>query len=421
MTVNLPRWTLIVLCLGCVPARGDSPAVIERVAILIDNNYVDAGKAHEIAAALRNDARSGRFAKAVEPRDLAAALTVQLKSFDHHFNVTWSQAALPGAPPIPQEAAERRSNYGFRSVAMLPGAIGYIDMRTFVYLNFGKPEAPARKAVDAALTMVTDADAIILDLRSNGGGLPAMVGYLVSAFTPAVPDIYNVIHRRDGIESERPKDRYPAPRLDVPLYVLISGRTASAAESTAYTLQAAKRAIIVGETSGGAANPGGEFPAGDGFDVFISTGTPVNPITQSNWERVGVKPDVAVPAGQALERAEILALEAVLAKDPDGKEATDSRWVLEALQAKQKPPPGPALTGYVGVYGDAEVAIVDGRLSLRRGPHPALTMIRVRGDVFASDDEPFRRAIFERNATGKVIGFQWTRSSGQTSWYRRTG
>jgi hypothetical protein len=408
-----------VMWAQAVPALADTSAVVEQIATLIDNNYFDAAKASEIAAKLRDDVHRGRFATLDQSRDLAAALTTRLKPFDRHFNVTWAGAVASAESPISTEAALRRGNYGFRSVAMLPGAIGYIDLRTFVDFEFGKPNEPARRAADAALAMVTEADAVIIDLRSNGGGLPAMVGYLVSAFTPPEPDIYNVIHRRDALESERPRDRYPAPRLDVPLYVLISGRAASAAESTAYTLQAARRAIVVGETSGGAANPGGEFPAGEGFNVFISTGTPVNPLTHANWERVGVKPDVPVPADQALDRAEILALETVLARNPQSAEATDTRWVLEALQAKRKSIPGPPLQTYAGTYAEARVAIVDGRLSLRRGQHPALTMIRVHDDVFASEDEPFRRALFERNAAGQVTGFQWTRSSGPTSWYRR--
>jgi C-terminal processing protease CtpA/Prc len=141
---------------------------------------------------------------------------------------------------------------------MLPGSIGYIDMRTFADFSFGKPDEPARKAMEAALTLVSTADAVIIDLRNNGGGSPAMVGYVVSAFTPPGANIYSEFHHRDHTDSERPKESDPKPRLDVPLYILISGRTASAAESTAYTLQAAKRATVVGAVSGGAAHPGGE-------------------------------------------------------------------------------------------------------------------------------------------------------------------
>ena len=191
----------------------------------------------------------------------------------------------------------------------------------------------------------------------------------------------------DTVDSERPKESYPNPRLDVPLYILIDGRTASAAESTAYTLQAAKRAIVVGEPSAGAANPGGEFPAGDGFFVFISTSTTVNPITGTNWEDSGVKPDVlTAPGGNALERAEILALENVLRVNPT---ATETRWVLEALRAHGSPVAGPALKEYVGPYGtDNQIAVEHAHLVLRRGKRPPWPLVRIRVDVFAVVDEP---------------------------------
>ena len=71
----------------------------------------------------------------------------------------------------------------------------------------------------AALQLLSDSDAVIIDLRGNGGGSPAMVGYLTSAFTPKGADIYNTFHSRDGTFSEAPRDWYPSPRLDVKLRV----------------------------------------------------------------------------------------------------------------------------------------------------------------------------------------------------------
>src|SRR5690606_35764709 len=106
-------------------------------------------------------------------------------------------------------------------------------------------------------------------------------------------------------------------RLDQPVYVLVSGRTASAAESFGYTLQAAQRAIVVGEASAGGANPGEMASVGDGFSVFVSDGSPVNPITQTNWEGTGVIPDVTVPAGDALLKAEQMALTRILGEPGD--------------------------------------------------------------------------------------------------------
>ena len=399
---------------------------VDSVASLIDNNFYDAQKAHSIAGELRQQAQAGAFDRVADPRDLASLLTRKLKPFDRHFNVTWTgkpaQRQGPGdsaeSPVLTSELQDLRTNYGFRSVEMLPGAIGYIDMRFFA--DFARPNDPARAAADAALQLVAGADAIVIDLRFNGGGSPAMVGYLVSAFVPADAEVYNTIHRREGTETERPTQPYPQPRLDVPLYVLISGRTASAAESTAYTLQAAHRATIVGEPSAGAANPGGELPVGEGFNVFVPTGTPVNPVTRKNWEGAGVQPDVRTSSEHALTRAEILALEAVLAKGPSGPQVLDTRWTLEALRAEQTPPTGPPLSEYKGTYADAAVSIADGRLTLKRGRQPPLTLMRLGADAFFVRSEPFRRVLFERDGGGKVKGFAYVRSSGQSFWYPRS-
>jgi Peptidase family S41/N-terminal domain of Peptidase_S41 in eukaryotic IRBP len=428
-----PIGLLLAICFAILvqPALGAPRAVVDQIATIIENNYFDADKAREIATSLRADAQAGRFDALTDPRDLAARLTGRLQPLDHHFLVTCSQeqdraastrpASDGGAGPVmSQETFERRNAYGFRRVEMLPGAIGYIDMRGFADFSFAKPNEPARTAADAALALVSSADAIIIDVRNNAGGSPTMVGYLVSAFTAPEADIYNVFRRRDGNDSERPKASYPNPRLDVPLYVLISGRTASAAESAAYTLQAAKRAVIVGEVSGGASNPGGEFPIDAGFHIFVSTATTINPLTGTNWEDVGVKPDVAVAPEYALERAEILALEAVLAKNTHGTENVETRWTLEALRAERSPPSGPSLSDYVGAYAGATISAENGHLALRRGRRPPWPLIRYRDDVFFVKHEPYRRVLFERDASRHVSRFQLVRAGGPSTWFPRT-
>ena len=433
---------LLTLLFTALPVSASAAPrdVAQQVATLIENNYFDSAKGQSIAKDLREAAQSGRFDALTDPRDLAAKLTAQLQPLDHHFRVGWAppetpssnpgsaQAAGPG-PELSSETLDRRSAYGFRRVEMLPGALGYIDMREFADFSFGKPDEPARKAVESALTLVSNADAVIIDLRNNGGGSPSMVGYLVSAFTPPDANIYNEFHQREGSESERPKESYSKPRLDVPLYVLISGRTASAAESTAYTLQAAKRAVIVGEVSAGAANPGGEIPAGDGYSVFISTSRTVNVVTGTNWEGVGIQPDVIVrnPEG-ALERAEILALGAILKSNRP--ESLETRWTLEALEAEVSPVEGPPLTDYIGTYAGAEIATEKGHLTLHRGRRPPWMLVRIRGDVFCVKDEPFRRVLFERGTsddpsegakghshTRAVTRLQLVRAGGVSTWF----
>jgi hypothetical protein len=408
-------------CLLAAGAHGATRDVVDNLATLIENNYFDAAKARATAGALRAAERAGAFASVSEPRDLAVALNARLKRVDQHFNVTWVRAAPEPAPAAPQvdpswQPFGSRNAFGFRAVEMLPGGIGYIDLRIFSSIDFKDPDDPARLAADAALRITSGAAAVILDLRNNGGGWPEMVGYLVSAFVSPDARIYNVIHSRNGTESELPARAHAAPRPDVPLYVLISGNTASAAESAAYTLQAAKRAVIVGQQSLGAANPGGEFPVGEGFNIFISTGTPFNPITGANWEGVGVKPDIPVDAEQALVRAQILALQDLLARRPG---AVDMQWTLEALRAESAPQSVASISSYAGTYSGATVSASGNKLQLRRERRPAMTLSRLRGDSFFVSGEPLRRVVFERDAAGKVSGFQLLRSSGQSVWHPR--
>jgi len=418
---SLPTLCMVLLCVSA-PAFGDSREVVRDIATLIENNYFDAVKARQIAGTLRTAARSGAFDESLPPRDLAVALTARLKAHDQHFSVVWLQAprAQPGRSAATSESRAPSfggQSYGFRSVEMLPGGIGYIDMRSFSYFSFAKPDDRARLAADAALQLISESSAVILDLRNNIGGYPEMVGYLISAFTPPDANIFNVVHRRDSIESERPKQHYRHPRTAVPLYVLVSGSTASAAESAAYTLQAAKRAVIVGERTSGAANPGGMFPVRDGFNVFISIGTPINPITGTNWEGRGVEPDVRVSSEQALQRAQQLALELLQAGGTRAA-ALEFRWASEALLAEITPVSMP-LTEYKGTYGEAVIALSSDKLQLRRGRRPVQVLTPLRPDHFFVAGEPSQRVIFDRNAAGKIIGFQLLRASGYSIWFPR--
>ncbi len=413
--------------------------VVDGVAKAIADNYYDAAKGAAVAQQLRAEAEKGAYDRLTDPRDLATTLTERLRPLDHHFSVSWSPPSADGPPPQdagpsagvgpaprlapagPANAQRdpfRRANYGVRRVEILGGNLGYIDLRMFADFEFGQPDAPARKTIEAALQTVANADAVIIDLRDNGGGSPAMVGYLSSAFTPKGADIYNTFKYREGTASEAPTDWYAAPRLDVPLYLLVSPRTGSAAEAFAYTLKNAKRAVIVGEASAGAANPGGPVPVAGGFAVFVSNGSPISPITKTNWEGDGVQPDVAVVPAKALETARALALEAVL-KTAAGPDAQDARWALEAIRAEASPPVAKPLADYVGGYGGIDIVQLDGRIGMKRGKRPVTVLLPLGGESFTVLDEPSRRVVFERDAKGAVTAFEAITSGGASARYRR--
>ena len=417
----------LVAALGSVSVQSGAAdtvaprGTVEAVAKRIEETYFDPARAARIAAELRKEAGSGRYDRLTEPHDLANALSERLKDEDRHFSVSWVGLAPPGAAEPQQrgpdpEIAARRSGYGFRRIEILPGNVGYIELKGFAPINFDDKEWPVWKAADAALAMMANADAVIVDLRDNGGGAPSMVGYLASAFVKADADVYNVFHSREGTQSEAPGVKYAKPMLDKPVYVLVSGRTGSAAEAFAYTLQAAKRATIVGEASAGAANPGGPVPTGTGFTVFISGASPKNPLTGGNWETQGVVPEVKVAAGEALAAAHKLALQTALPKLPEA-ERLDAQWALDALGAVEARGDYAALTGK---YGSLEVLVAAGRLEVRQGRRPPLRLRTLGPDLFYTEGDPARRYAFVRDAQGKTVAVEVRFADGTSNRYSRS-
>ena len=434
----------VIAGLASTVAMGGPRDNVDDIAVLISDYYYDAQRAATIAGDLKRDAAAGTFDRFVDPDDLAVELTRRLKPVDAHFNVVWEAtvsgvSAVGSAPagarsapraasaplrdmqPVPPqdfETVDRRANFGFRRVERLPGNIGYIELVSVANIDFARADSPARRAADAALGLVRGADAVILDLRANGGGSPSMVGYLVSAFVAPGKDVFNVFHSRDRSESERPSVPYAEPMLDVPLYVLTSARTASAAESIAYTLQTCGRAQVIGERSAGAANPGMMFRTPHGFAIFVSTGAPRNPINGRNWEGEGVQPDTETSDARALERARVLALEGVLAGPIAGLERVDAQWALDALRASARPFAATHLASYAGTYGPYAIAVAGGALESKRGRQPAIVLVPLQKDVFYTEGDPSRHFSFVRTKD-RIVALEVRRSRGDGQRFNR--
>lgn len=142
-----------------------------------------------------------------------------------------------------------------------------------------------------------------------------MVSFLASYFFGPDSVHLNDLYWREGNRTQQfwtvahlPGRRY----TDRPVYLLTGGHTFSAGEEFAYDLQSLKRAVVIGEATGGGANPGGPVRIGEHFTAFIPTGRAINPVTKTNWEGAGVKPDVAAPEAQALRVAHLAALNKLL-------------------------------------------------------------------------------------------------------------
>jgi hypothetical protein len=321
------------------PAPASSPAqeVAVKLAGELEKSYVFEDKGHAMAAALRSKAESGAW-NSLEGDALARALTQECQAITHdkHLNVGHESAGRGQGlhTQNPRDAAaEKRDtlqrNNGFERAERLQGNVGYLEVRGFPQADLFTPTAAA------AMAFLQNTDALVIDLRRNGGGEPEAVRYLCSWFFGAEPVHLNTLVNRE----RKTSDEYwtlrelPGPRyLDKPVFVLTGSHTFSAAEECAYNLQSLKRATIVGQTSGGGAHPVSRRDLGQGFSVMLPVARAENPVTKTNWEGVGVKPDVEVAEDAALEQAWALALDALAAREKDG----ERRKQLEELAAEKR-------------------------------------------------------------------------------------
>jgi hypothetical protein len=437
----MTRSVLLAAAAGLVPAlalHATSPtveprAVIGRIADQIEAVYFDLQAATRIAGELRADLGAGRFDALRDPRELAASLTDRLRREDAHFSIQWTpptSTPTPGPPPVGSApvpsgvSAAARENHGFRRVEVLPGNVGLVELTMLGHFEPDEPAAgSARGTADAAMAMLARAQALIVDLRDCRGGSPAMVGYLVGHFVDEGADVYNTFKSRGPDQYERPTVPIPEPRrLDLPLFIVTSGRTGSGAESLAYTLQAAKRATVVGERTAGGANPGDVVDLGDGLSIFISNGSPVNPITGRNWEGDGVQPDRLVGFADAEKAAYELALDAVIAREGRGPAADEARWTVESLRAARaakqlRIEERAELAGNYGSRiirreGDALIYVVDRR--------PPRRLIPLDAGLFTPEGVPYMRLEFERDASGRATVLVLRQVSGAVSRFARS-
>lgn len=269
----------------------------------LNSSYVFPDMARQMDAAITAHAAAGKYAGITSAPRFAQVLTDDLRAVCHdkHLRVRLAPSGDgPGNQAPRNPAADADQNYGFEKAEVLQGNIGYIKFNGF------SASDEARKAAAAAMAVVADCDAVIFDVRGNGGGSPRMVEFL-GGYLYDEPTVLNVFFDRKGKKVSQTKTlaAVPGKKLGskVPVYVLTSGRTFSCAEEFSYDLQTTKRGVIVGETTGGGAHPVMGRPLGDRFMIMVPFERAENPITKKNWEGTGVEPDIRVPAAEALEAA----------------------------------------------------------------------------------------------------------------------
>ena len=293
--------------------------VIDGIAKNLKESYVYPDVAQKMEGAIRANQKQGAYDGITDPDAFADHLTKDLRAVSHdkHLGVNFSPVKLPpeGDKPNPDDEARfrkmlERTNCSFEKVEVLPRNIGYLKFNAFADPTF------CGATVVAAMNFLSHVDAIIFDLRENGGGDPKMVAMISSYLFDKPTHLNDLYNRKEDFTTQYWTEPYvPGNTLaDKPAFVLTSKSTFSGAEEFTYNLKNLKRATIVGETTGGGAHPVMGHRIDDHFMIGVPFARAVNPISKTNWEGTGVEPDVTVKAADALDKAKELA-GAKLAKD----------------------------------------------------------------------------------------------------------
>ncbi|MDT4897511.1 MAG: hypothetical protein QOH25_2588 [Acidobacteriota bacterium] len=400
---------------------------IDDLSALLPERYAYKEIGQKLQQLLQQNLKAGKYDAYLSPLEFSIAVTNDLRSLnsDRHLALNFSPQTQPTAnantppqPPTPEEQAKqvsafnRQMNFGFKNVQFLNGNIGYLKFDYFdSYPEYSSP------VVDAAMTFFKNSDALIIDLRENGGGSGQMVNYIAGFFFKTrtlTGNSYNRLTDTTAEEFITPQpDEKQLSNMDV--YILTSSSTVSAAEALAYNLKYLKNAKVVGETSAGAANPGRVTRLNNLFTAFIPNRHGMNVVTKTNWEGTGVPVDIACPAEDALRIARLEALKKLRlrATDPLQQKKFDNYITYLEKTKPEKELPEKILRQYVGEYqGGRTITLKNGKLYYARVSDAGGELHFISTDVFMLSEGDVKMT-FKRNKQNRVIEMesQWSLSS----------
>jgi hypothetical protein len=389
-------------------------SIIDAVLKTLHDAYVFPEVAKEIEEHIHQQVGSSAYKSQSMLEEFAQALTNDLRSIskDNHLLV------FPYVPsedqPEEREDVEdeddldatRLFNHGFQSIEILSGNVGYINIQMFSDPLKGGPAAVA------AMNFLAGVDALIIDLRDNGGGWGNMVALMCGYFfDESIHLTTNYYREGDITEQSWTPSFIPGHRLvETPLFILTSASTFSAAEEFAYTLKHLGRATIVGERSRGGAHPVSyrTFPE-LGIKVMVPNARSINPETKSNWQGTGVTPDIEVDADRARGVAYIEALQLLIRAEQKPERLSQLELAMRSAQASLEPVPIEAsdLMCYTGQYGDTSIGVIEGKLHYQRDGRRSYVLMHLGDDLFGTRyDTLFVQ--FTRDESGEISGLTVT-------------
>jgi C-terminal processing protease CtpA/Prc len=359
-----------------IPTEAQRQAVIEKTIALVDANYVFPDRAKAVAAELRKQSKAGAY-KAETWDDFLAHLNrdMQAAGNDKHLKVNHNPRVVAQLKKDYVDDDEvdpqyvrmlEENNFRLKRVETLEGNIGYFKFDNFVELRFVKD------AFVGAMNFLHHSSALVIDLTDNGGGASETSDLLLGYFLPDGTKVGEVWRRATNETTVSTVARAPGVNAmpDTPLVILVSERTGSAAEAVAYTLQQAKRAVIIGSRTKGMANAGQLFPLDDQLYVMVPMSRQKNAVSGTNWEGVGVLPDITGTPETTLPAGMVAALNAAAERKADPKEKFRLHFLARPFEAQISPeaPPAGFIDACAGEYeGGQRIAMKDGALHYVKG------------------------------------------------------
>jgi hypothetical protein len=436
---------MLLAALFAMPAaRGQTPAddvvrcdaamraeIIDSVSAALIQTYIFLDVAEEMEQHVRRRLRDGAYDEVNTVPQFTQTLTQDLRSIsrDRHLSVRYVPPEMMArmtsdadADELERERAEAlaRSNYNFKKIEIMPGNVGYLRFDSFVGASRSGPTAIA------AMNFLANTDALIIDLRYNGGGSPSLIQLIYSYFYDE-PTHLNSFYVRESDEWEQfwTQAHVEGPRMtEVDLYVLTSERTFSGAEEFSYNMKNLGRGTLVGDTTGGGAHPVNQRLFENLYvGMALPFGRAVNPISGTNWEGVGVIPDVPVLSEDALEHAYLLAARKLKENATDERRIASLDFVITGLEARLNPVSvsEAVLRSYVGTYAPRMLTFEDGQLWYQRRGNPRMRAIPMTETLFRFDEIDYFRIEVLLDESGQPLKLVGHYDNGVTDESPRTG
>jgi hypothetical protein len=404
--------------------------VVNNLAISLVKNYVDLETATKMSEAVEKHLKDGDYDQITKPNDFAQKLTADLRAVksDVHLSVRFDtelarnladRSGVVSAERREQNLAQyRQQNFGFKKLEILSGNIAYLSIDQFYGFNDS-----SKDVVNFAFSFLRNTDALIIDLRNNGGGSADTVKYVSSFLLPPNTQLSSFYERRTN-KTETAytyQPSVPVSFVGKPIYILVGRRSFSAAEGFAYDLQALHRATVIGEKTGGGAHAVGPNDISNGFICLVPYAQAINPVTRTNWEGVGVTPDIRINVQGALDAAILNYYDFQIDHITEAKKLASIKWARDILKAKLHPIQldTSILQTYVGNFGDRLVSVRQGDLIYKGKDGKESKLIALSEAVFKLEDNDLMKMEFVKGSSGKIDELKFIFADGFETTYPR--